>query len=388
MKHSALLALALSLAPIAAAAPSDAPTLGDAAPELVVDAPDGVLTDWGSMRGDVVVVEFWATWCAPCIPALDHLGALAGEFEGRDVRFLSVVPESAERIGRFLERHDVAFPVLLDREGATFDAYGVRVVPTTIIIDAEGKLAARTRPEDVTSDVLESILAGRDPGLDVVHDVESNIEWVPDGSDEGDVFARLVIAPSEARSGGTRFQPGSGKITGDGVHRNNLIQVAYDMPHTRIVNRLSPWSREDPVWKVSVLAPAGDDDLARRMLARSIEVKFQFRAGFEDREADVFVLTQVDGAEVWAESTAPAADQRAMSYGGGIQHVGQPLDKARGWFENMLQMPVIDETGLTGSYDIEMDWVDGDTFNTELARIGLQLTAARRPVTYLTVDPR
>ena len=107
--------------------------VGRAAPSLrlaeVLQAPEGFDPSWEALKGRVVVLEFWATWCAPCIPALDHLGELQAKHS--DVLVLGISPEDPGRMARFLERRQVSFPVALDKQRTTFDAYGIRGVPTT-----------------------------------------------------------------------------------------------------------------------------------------------------------------------------------------------------------------------------------------------------------------
>jgi uncharacterized protein (TIGR03435 family) len=384
---AAILAAFTSLLPPRAHPEADDPTVGDAAPPLVVDAPEGVATDWADLRGQVVVLEFWATWCSPCIPALDHLGRLQAELAGEDLVFLGISPEERERMDAFLETREVAFPIALDRGEATFEAYGARIVPTTVVVGRDGRIAARTRPDRLTADVLRRILAGEPSGLEVVHDVASNIEWEPEESTDGEVFARLVIAESQAAGGGYKSPPGSGRISGDGMHRDNMIQIAYGVPHTRIVSSLPAWSKGDPVWKLNVLAPGGDDELARAMLAAAIEVKFRLQARYEEREVDVLALTFDPETHEWPETTAPESEHTFMAFGGGLTMVGGTMEPVRSWFENVKQKPVIDETGLEGLRDLELEWVDGASFDAALAEHGLELWPERRKVRFLVVEP-
>lgn len=68
--------------------------VGGPAPELellkLLQAPEGIKIDSNSLKGKVVVLEFWATWCAPCIVAMPHLNELADKFKDRPVRFISI----------------------------------------------------------------------------------------------------------------------------------------------------------------------------------------------------------------------------------------------------------------------------------------------------------
>src|SRR5882724_1084408 len=67
---------------------------GTAAPDLgltaVLQSPDGTNADWASLKGKVVVLEFWATWCAPCIAVQPHLNELTDEFKDKSVQFISI----------------------------------------------------------------------------------------------------------------------------------------------------------------------------------------------------------------------------------------------------------------------------------------------------------
>ena len=89
--------LAAALVPAVAAAQ---PKADEPAPPLSVErllnAPDDASAEWGALKGKVVVVEFWATWCAPCIASIPHLNELAEQFRDEDVVFISLV-DTAER---------------------------------------------------------------------------------------------------------------------------------------------------------------------------------------------------------------------------------------------------------------------------------------------------
>jgi cytochrome c biogenesis protein CcmG/thiol:disulfide interchange protein DsbE len=122
----------------------DSPLVGRAAPGFALRPVDGgEPVALSALRGQVVVVNFWATWCVPCFEEHPLLASAARGLEGR-ARFLGVVYEDdPAQVQRFLARHGSAYPSLLDPDSRTAIAYGVFGVPETYFIDAEGRIAAK-----------------------------------------------------------------------------------------------------------------------------------------------------------------------------------------------------------------------------------------------------
>jgi peroxiredoxin len=108
-----------------------------AAPALEGALLDGTVVSLAEYRGQPVLVHFWATWCPVCRTEDGNIDALA-----RDYRVLSVATTSgtAAEVSAYLQENGLDFPVILDESGTLGLAWGVRGVPSSFIIDADGQI--------------------------------------------------------------------------------------------------------------------------------------------------------------------------------------------------------------------------------------------------------
>jgi thiol-disulfide isomerase/thioredoxin len=92
------------------------------------------------LRGQAVILNFWATWCEPCRAEMPALEALAARHRGEALAVLTVnFRESEATIRRFLEQRPITLPVLLDPTGKTTQAWTPGVFPSTVLIDRQGR---------------------------------------------------------------------------------------------------------------------------------------------------------------------------------------------------------------------------------------------------------
>lgn len=95
----------------------------------------------GELNGRVTVVNFWATWCPPCIEEIPSLNRLKQKMQGKPFKLISInYAESKKLISDFLKRVNVEFPVLLDRKGKVSAEWNVIAFPSTFVIGPDGKI--------------------------------------------------------------------------------------------------------------------------------------------------------------------------------------------------------------------------------------------------------
>ena len=152
MRRGVLLALLLALAPAPSTAQVAVPgegeleVLGTFDYDWSIRNAEGVEVPLETLRGEVLVVNFWATWCAPCVAELGSFERLQRQLEAADagVRFLYVSPEDPGQVEDFADRHGYELDLVTEARRAP-DALGELVLPTTFVIDREGRIVLRHR---------------------------------------------------------------------------------------------------------------------------------------------------------------------------------------------------------------------------------------------------
>lgn len=126
--------------PAPASTDSPLPT-GKPAPNFEVKTMDGQTISLASLRGKVVFIDFWATWCPPCREGLPITDKLHRELSSKGVVVLAVSDEDKETVGAYVKEHKFEFTSCIDTEAKMAAAYKVESIPTTVIIDREGNLS-------------------------------------------------------------------------------------------------------------------------------------------------------------------------------------------------------------------------------------------------------
>jgi thiol-disulfide isomerase/thioredoxin len=133
----------LLIAVLVFATPAHAVRVGDVAPAFDLATADGKTIALASLRGSVVYVDFWASWCVPCKRSFPWMNALYGRHRGEGFAIVGInVDKQRPDADRFLRDVPATFPVVYDAAGTTPGAFDVKGMPSSYLIDRNGIIVA------------------------------------------------------------------------------------------------------------------------------------------------------------------------------------------------------------------------------------------------------
>ena len=136
----------------------DRPNLtGKAAADFTLKDLQGDKVSLSDLRGKVVMLDFWATWCPPCRRELPTVAKLRASLKDKNVAILGVNDEESSTVKSYLRKHELEFPVLMDSKREVHKLYGARAIPTVVIIKPSGEIAAYYVGERSEAELVEAL---------------------------------------------------------------------------------------------------------------------------------------------------------------------------------------------------------------------------------------
>ncbi|PHN03270.1 redoxin domain-containing protein [Flavilitoribacter nigricans] len=356
------------------------------------------ITDWvqnappeQDLENKVIVVDFWATWCGPCLKAVPHFNKLVAEFAGdQRIQFLSMTYERPAKIERTLERIDFRSAVVTDQENWTQEAFGIAEIPYTLVIDAAGKLAWKGNPEFLTPDHIRQVLNGQTPELPSELDSAApavdlgkrNIGLKEFGAalKDSTVQRMFQIIPS-AGPGGLRMDGLPKMFYEGGTSLPKILSYFFEIPRSRIAmpEKLADQNFNIAFFDKDLLSRAQVDSLMLERFSEEYGVDIQSTT----RETDALRIETFD-----PEKLRPGSGNQGGFSDAGSKLIitNQTIRATLFELENRLGVPLIDQTGLDGKYDFIIEVSDKEQLMESLESYGLRPEPIRAELEFWTVS--
>lgn len=364
-------ALSILLAPA-----SRAVQIGDAAPELTLEAltnaPAGAAdTSWDALEGKTIVLEFWGTWCGPCLAAIPHLNELRDALPEDEFTFISVTFEDVDLIERFLKKSTMKSWVGHDTDRSTVKAYDVKAWPTTFVI-RDGMVVDRTFPAMLTEEKLHAYAGG----AVAERRVQSSTNETVAAPGAEPVLSVVVTTSKEDPSRGMTMYRSLCNVTSNATSIKTIARWIWPGHWEYEFDLHDP----DAHYDVSITAPDGSDEQIRSLLAAGLGLS----ARIETRAFDGYAARVAPGGITLDEPLVEHFSGASMQWKGDhilINSAAAPVSYIIETVERRLDGPVDDATGLDEDtlYFVELSLpVDRDALRQAVAeQVGLVLEPVR-----------
>ena len=364
------------------------PGKGTPAPALntlkLLQAPLGARADWASLKGKVVVLEFWATWCSPCVASLPHLNQLVESLDPAKFQFISIDDEEQKDIERFLTKKKMSGWVGVDASGGVFHRYGVESRPTTIVVNGNGKIVAVTDIDSVSAPDLQAVAEGKSVAFKPVMEI-TEVSVPPTPSAERPLFAVSVSKASpNAKMAIAKHPPTGTDLLGEDA--DSLVTDVFNVFGGRYVLKDPlPAGRYD-VRVNSVDVPQSViDSVVQQAVLAALHVQIQPKTVTKP----AYVLRATDASK---KLLSPSGSTHAVKRGywhGKFLLMNGTMDDLAYVLATGLENPVINETSIDGTYDARFEVAGGgvDSLNVVLKKtMGLELVPGNQEMSITVLE--
>ncbi|MCG2615754.1 redoxin domain-containing protein [Terrimonas sp. NA20] len=359
---------------------------------------DGTISKTSSYKGKLLVIDFWATWCSPCITAMKELEDYKKAL-GDKIEVIAISDEPEERLRKFMKARPTTLTLASDTAGDFRKYFPHHTIPHTVLIGPEGKVYAITNASNITLDVLKVALKGVNVNLPYKKDkigFDINTYFTADSTRP----RQFSLLPAVEGTGtmSKNYMDGSYKnrrFTIVNMPIEGLFRLAYNKNYSSVINEYDTVKRKyADEEKYCLDAWIEEPDQKKLMAFIQEELKRNFidvEVSLEKRKRKVLVLK----AKKDAISFLKPSKENNDLYGGGGAHFegnGVKLDALADYIESfgLYNGKVVNETGIAGRFDlfIQFQPEKKDSFKDELAKSGLYLETAEREVEMLVLKKK
>jgi len=372
--------------------------VGQKAPDLKLAFLDGkpvakpIAID--QFKGKVVVLDFWGTWCGPCIKALPHMKAIVDSLQGQPFEFINISDEPKRKVDEGIKRRNLVLAGKngIDSMSQTTKSYFARPIPAIYLINSEGIIAAYLdNPYALTTRVLKGVLEGKPVSSKTIKR-RGNANWDEEliaEAREQRKEIQFVLEPVNSISVPDKIIGETDRISCEGVFLSDLVNYLTDVPSWNFQWGL-PEDRK--MYRLSFYVHGQSLSIAKKILLDILRHKYSFSVSNMTEIKDVYVLKRTGSADPanFGSTTEERKPGTWMMDEFNLNSVDfETLATVLMASSGFGGKPVVNETGIKGSVYINIKWEHGNeqSWREALKKCGLSYKLERRQINIVSIVP-
>lgn len=344
----------------------------------------------------IVILDFWATWCAPCIKSFPQLEELQSKFNG-DVQIITITDDPEERIERFLIKREMNLPIVIDERRELAKVFPHRSIPHTIVVDKSGTIKAITTSSEITEELINKILLEQEVTIKEKKDEINFDPSLPLSGNENFTYQITITPfkdgyPSFANPTGGKEPYKGRRIIATNLSARPLFEIAHQFPTgiRTIVEVSNPkkfeWNRRNAIC-FDLIVPEELGEQRFDIMKEQLSIYFGYESLVEERLIPVKVLQRIEGAQMKIKGSDKETETYSRYSGKGLSMQNSSIEMLTSFLESQLNLPVVNDTNATGKYDLEIPWYNEspEQIHEELKKLGLELIDDERKIKVLII---
>ncbi|GHB34913.1 hypothetical protein GCM10008106_15320 [Mongoliitalea lutea] len=343
--------------------------------------------------GKLILIDFWATWCAPCVASMPHLELLQEEFK-EDLFIIPVSVEDVERVNKFIAKKTYNLKFSIDPENELRSLFPFRIIPHAVLIDQYGEVLAITDPKHVTTELISNYLNGEKIQLSTKKDrvefdlVKDDLFELPSNV----IQSFIVLGEFE---GLPSFQKGAS--VGEYQNRrvsfiNQSIRGMYQYVYNKGWRRFQIMDKdtrmlEDDIYSVDLVIENPNEQELKATLMMNLKEQFGLEIDTIHVESEIVLLYIEDENRLPEKSNQSSPYQASGDY---FKSKGASLADFAGYLEQFGVIGAIVVSDFQEDVFFEIDFQfepeNPDSFWESLRNIGLNLKKERRGVDFIKIS--
>ena len=364
---------------------TDPPMLGKVCPEFSMS----IITSKGTeknlalseLHGKIVILEFWATYCAPCIPFLKHFDKLQAQF-GDAIKFIAVSEENRDKVDAFItKRENKNITYAMDWGHKLNDMFYHHFIPHTVVIDQDGIVKAFCSPDEIDQFVIAKLINREPVAFNMKHEYQEasytqstgvlqNYDQPISVKNPKNQTYRIELSNYKEGKATEFIKESSTEYKFINCPLTLIYQILYDKKSSRVLLEVSDKSKysfeNNNLYCLELNIPDYIGKNIQEIGLQQLETLFSLKSKIETRIQKVFSI-QKSNLQVTVSSTDST----------GIIQKGLTIKDLMNYLESNPQLvnnlPVINESGLSDNTMLDLDWFQNypDSIENRLRTLGL-----------------